>query len=796
VGPSGVGIDGISEVKHPEMPKRLLVKVTGAVQGVGFRPFVCSLATRLKLDGYVSNDPEGVVVEVEGEPAALEAFLLEIRESSPPMARVEKIIDTRIQTTGIPGFMIKASRCAGKRTVLVLPDLGTCEDCLREMQDPSDRRFRYAFINCTNCGPRYTIIKDLPYDRKRTTMVSFQMCPECCQEYESPSNRRFHAEPTCCKVCGPQMRLIAPDGTEIPCADPMEETKARLARGGIVAMKGLGGFHLVCAAENMEAVKELRKRKRRDLKPFAVMVSTPQEAMRICIVSSEERELLCGPERPIVLLRKRDRHGLAEAVAPGSMFFGVMLPYTPMHALLMQRFDSVVMTSGNISDEPIAYQNEDALRRLNGLADCFLMHNRDIQVRTDDSVMQVTQGHTRFLRRSRGYAPFPVRLPLNMSAGEILAVGAEQNNTICWVRKDKAFLSHHIGDLQEVKAYESFLDAIEHIQRVLGLHAAVVACDMHPGYLTTKYARQSGLEVQFVQHHHAHIASVLAEEGRTDPVIGVAFDGMGWGGDGKLWGSEFMLCDLAGFERIGSLEPIAQPGGDMAEKRIQRMAYSHLRTAFGDRSDELAGRLMPEFAKDEMRGVSQIMDRGVNCPTTSGMGRLFDSISALLGICGYNTFHAQAPMELEAAAWRAQGEDGFYEVEYVKGTAIHTVIRSRHLIQRLVEDFLSGASTEICAARFHNSIARLVLNMCLEARENTGIRTVAISGGVMSNAYLVEKLLLEFSANDFELLFNKEVPPGDGGVSLGQAAVAAWRWLSDGGKHVFGYAGEDYANSG
>ncbi|HOX38528.1 MAG TPA: carbamoyltransferase HypF [Candidatus Brocadiia bacterium] len=758
------------------MPVRFQIRIAGAVQGVGFRPFVYSLAARLGLYGHVANDPAGVITEIEGEQEATERFLDALRSSPPPMARVASITFREIPPTGETGFSVRLSAQHGARTTLILPDMATCGDCLREMSAPDDRRYRYAFINCTNCGPRYTIIRDLPYDRSRTTMSPFEMCPDCRREYEDPANRRFHAEPTCCPACGPRLRLLSSDGTEIACDDPLEETIRRIRAGRIAAVKGLGGFHLACDAANQEAVALLRRRKHRDHKPFAIMVRDVRAAARICRIGPEEEALLSSPERPIVLIEKREGNGLAEGVAPRSASFGVMLPYTPLHHMLMaEDFTALIMTSGNFSDEPIAHSNEDARVRLSGLADCFLLHDRSIHIRTDDSVVQVIAQRSRFLRRSRGYAPAPVKLPCDISGGEILAVGPELNNTICVTRSGNAFLSHHVGDLQNVPAYESFIQAVRHMEDILAVKPSVVARDMHPGYLSTRYAMERGLPIEPVQHHHAHIASVMAEAGRTDRVIGVSFDGMGWGRDGGLWGGEFMLCDLADFERFGSLEAVPQPGGDVASKDTRRMAYAFLRAAFGRDADALACEMLPGFAGEELRIISRMIEKRVNCPLTSSMGRLFDAVAALLGICGFNSFHAQAPMELEAKAREAKGEDGFYEAGRARLLDGMIEVRTSDIVRGLVSDARGGAGVAVCAARFHNSIARLALDMCLEARKNTCVETVALSGGVMANACLLERLLAMLEKDGFEVLLNADVPPGDGGVSFGQAAVAAWR---------------------
>ena len=764
------------ERQFDEPRKRVGLRVSGVVQGVGFRPFVYGLARRLELAGFVRNEPHGVELELEGPEGAIRTFLKQLRTCAPPLARIHDVQAREILPLNESGFVIRHSSQTGPRATLIAPDQGTCDDCLRELRDPGDRRYGYPFINCTNCGPRYTIIRDVPYDRVRTTMSVFAMCPACRAEYDDPSDRRFHAEATCCPACGPRVQLTDGFGTPMECDDPIAAAIHRLSMGQIIAVKGLGGFHLACDASNPQSVRRLRQRKHRDLKPFALLVRDATVAGRLCEISEQALDVLTRQERPILLLRKRANHGIAEEVAPRSACFGVMLPYTPLHELLMTGpLAALVLTSGNISDEPIAYTNADALERLRDLADGFLLHDRAIHIRTDDSVVRMMVGTPRFLRRSRGYAPFPVELPVDTTDGEILATGAELNNTIGITRGSQAFLSHHIGDLQNTAAYESFLQAIEHLENVLAVVPRVVVCDLHPGYRSTRYARRCGLPVVSVQHHHAHVASVLAEAGRTDRVIGVAFDGMGYGDDGTLWGGEFLVCDLGGFKRVGYLEPVPQPGGDAAAVRPARMAYSYLRAAFGQRADDLAREWLPSLMGVERDVAERLIVCRVNCPLTSSMGRLFDAASALLGICDLNTYHAQAPMELEARAWQAEFEEGHYPARIEREPSGRFVIRASDILRALVGDRGDGTPVEVCAARFHNSIARVTMTMCERIRTDTGLRTIALSGGVFANALLVERLVPLLEDRRFEVLLNRLVPAGDGGISLGQAAVAAWR---------------------
>jgi hydrogenase maturation protein HypF len=723
------------------------------------------------------NDPRGIEIELEGAESAIGNFLTQLKTSPPPLARIQDIRMEDVAARGESAFVIRQSAQTGERTVFVAPDEATCDECLEELYDPQNRRYCYPFINCTRCGPRYTIIQDLPYDRALTTMAEFALCAACRSEYEDPANRRFHAEPTCCPACGPHVELWDASGTLCSHEDAIEAAIEQLQAGQILAVKGLGGFHLACDAANPKAVRELRRRKHRDLKPFAMMVRDLDAAETLCTIDAEGRRALLAPERPIVLLAKRAGHGVAEEIAPRSATFGLMLPYTPLHHLLFEgSFAALVMTSGNISDEPIAFTNEDARTRLTELADAFLLHNRKIHIRTDDSVVRVIAHGPRFLRRSRGYAPFPVTLPVDTAGNEILATGPEMNNTLALTRNGQAFLSHHIGDLDNLAAYESFLQAIGHFKNLLAVAPRIVACDLHPSYASTRFARQCGLSIIPVQHHHAHVASVLAEHGRTGKVIGVSFDGMGWGEDATAWGGEFMICDLAGFERAGHVETVPQPGGDAAAKRPMRMGYVFLRQAMPGDADALALELMPAFEDAEMRLVKQIIERNVNCTATSSVGRLFDAASALLGICDCNTFHSQAPMELEARASEAPGEEGFYpaRIELSGAEPMH-VVKTGDVIRGLVQDVRRGTHAAVCAARFHNSVARFTTTVCQQVRNKSGLSTVALSGGVFANAFLLEHLVALLEHDGFEVLLNTLVPAGDGGVSLGQAAVAAWR---------------------
>ncbi|MBN1573674.1 MAG: carbamoyltransferase HypF [Deltaproteobacteria bacterium] len=760
------------------MIKRIRVNVTGIVQGVGFRPFVYNLASGLGLGGFVLNDSKGVTVEVEGDDAAISAFLNRFETEPPPLTKIESVRTDTLTPTGIKNgeFVIVESKNTGVRSVLISPDIATCADCLKEMNDPEDRRYRYPFINCTNCGPRYTIIKDIPYDRARTTMATFEMCPECRREYEDPKNRRFHAEPTCCPVCGPKVELLNRNGNKIICENPIDHAVQLLSEGKILAVKGLGGFHLACDAENDEAVVKLRRRKERDKKPFALMARDMAAIRRIAEVPDSAEEILVGTERPVLLLKKRADSKLPEEIAPNSASFGLMLPYTPLHHLLLKSpLDILVMTSGNQKDEPIAYGNADAKERLGFLADFFLVHDRDIHIRTDDSVSRFIAGKNRFIRRSRGYAPFPVKIPVDTSGGEILSVGAELNNTVGLTRGENVFLSHHIGDLQNVSAYEAFLEATGHLKGILEVRPKYIAHDLHPDYLSTRFVKESGLIPVPVQHHHAHIASVLAETGYTDKVIGVSFDGLGLGTDGALWGGEFLICDLEEFERVGHIAPVPQPGGDAAARRPDRMAYVYLLRAFGDEAPSLYRELLPSLDDGEVLLMTDMMGKGVNSPLTTGVGRLFDAVSALIGICTINTYHSQAPMELEATAEREPGEEGHYPAEIVESENGVAFVETNGIIRGIVDDIRRGVGAPVVSARFHNSVAEFTLDMTKRLRDAASISAVALSGGVFINRFLTERLVKILMEDGFDVMLNGRVPAGDGGIALGQAAVAAWR---------------------
>jgi hydrogenase maturation protein HypF len=754
----------------PREHVRLRIRVGGIVQGVGFRPFIYRLASERNLTGYVLNDASGVDMEVEGRLEAVSAFLTAIVKEKPPRARVDTLSAHFVDIENEAGFIIRESEVTAGRAVLISPEIATCEDCLRELRDPSDRRFGYPFINCTNCGPRYTIIRDIPYDRAKTTMDAFKMCPECRAEYEDPMNRRFHAEPNACWVCGPGVVLRDESGAEVSCDDPIGRATDLLSEGRIVAVKGLGGFHLAVDASNDGAVLRLRERKHREEKPLAVMARDLDTVRSFAEVGQEEATLLCDAARPIVLLRKRTDCTLSGWVAPGNRNIGVMLPYTPVHHLLLDRdFRALVMTSGNISEEPIAIDIDDALARLGGIADYYLDHNREILSRCDDSVMRVVEGRTMFLRRSRGYVPLP--LELDVSPPSILACGAHLKNTVAVTCGNKVFLSQHIGDLENVAAYDFFNSAIERLEKVADTQPSVVAHDLHPDYLSTRRALEFPAAIRIgVQHHHAHIAGCLGEAGVDGPVIGIALDGTGYGTDGTIWGCEILVATRHEFRREAHLETVGMPGGDKAVLEPWRMAVSHMANAFGDDLNRLDLPGILGRDREEIRTVRMMLEQNLNCPRTSSCGRLFDAVSAICGIRSRISFEGQAAIELEMAA----GGDGgrTYPVEITE-TAGKLVISPRAMIRMLVDDIVAGGDLGAVSAGFHAWLAASLAEVAVVLGSKHGIGVAAMSGGCFQNELLVRNTKRLLAEAGFEVLLNTQVPPNDGGISFGQVVVAA-----------------------
>lgn len=753
----------------PNPPSRVRIEVTGIVQGVGFRPFVAELARRLGLTGFVGNDSHGVFIEAEGEDEALRRLTEALSTDPPPLARVDHIRHEVRPAVGDREFTIAASEVTNRRDAIVAADAGTCADCVREINDPADRRYRYAFTNCTNCGPRYTIVRDLPYDRQRTTMADFVMCGRCQAEYDDPHNRRYHAQPVCCPACGPSLRLVSRRG-ELNVDDPIRAAAEHLRRGDIMAIKGLGGYHLAADATNEDAVARLRTRKHREDRPFAVMVSDLAAAEELCAIDAAAARLLESPERPIVLLRRTTGGDIASAIAPRTRELGLMLAYTPLHHLLLEAFGAaIVLTSGNLSDEPIAFDDTDAFDRLSTVADVFLTHDRAIQTRVDDSVARSTPTGPVLLRRSRGYAPTPIRLPWRFER-PVLACGAELKNTVCLGREQHAFVSHHIGDLENFETFASFRAGIEHLQRLLDIAPAVVAFDLHPDYLSTKHAMElDGVELVGVQHHHAHVASCLADNGSDGPVIGVAFDGTGYGGDGTVWGGEFLIADLVTSTRAAHLSPVRLPGGAAAIRAPWRMAASYLDAAFdGTMPVDLPVAARQGGRWDQVRAAAAA---DINSPLTSSAGRLFDAVAAILDVRDEVRYEGQAAVELEQMI--DDSEPGQYAVSVTDEEVPQ--VQAVDLIRSVVRDRAAHVPTGVIAARFHGGLAQMIISVCVELRHRHGYSTVALSGGVFQNVALVGRTITGLRAAGFDVLTHHQVPPNDGGISLGQAVVAAAR---------------------
>ncbi len=785
--------------------QRRRISVQGIVQGVGFRPFVYGQALRWRLVGFVLNDSQGVTIEIEGSVESLDGFQQALREQVPPLARIDSVTAELLPLCHENGFSITHSQQGSERQALISPDSATCDDCLREVFDPADRRYRYPFINCTNCGPRFTIVQDVPYDREKTTMQVFPMCPACQSEYDDPLNRRFHAQPNACPACGPQVLLVdwldgndegrrkRPLSTPLPPLQngyaPITAAAQQLAQGAILAIKGLGGYHLACDALNMEAVQQLRARKHREARPFALMVPDVATARLLCEVNDAEAALLQSRRRPIVLLEQRAHCSVAPGVAPSCNSLGLMLPYTPLHHLLLRDFASaieagqpaaLVMTSGNRSDEPIAYHDADALQRLATIAGAMLTHNRHIHMRCDDSVVRIAAGGEQFFRRSRGYAPEPIALSSDLPT-PVLACGGHLKNTFCLGKGRQAFISSHIGDLENVETLTSFREGIEHYQRLFDIYPQAIAYDLHPEYLATKYALDADIPQKIgVQHHHAHIASVLAEHGLSGPVIGIAADGTGFGTDGAVWGCEILAADLTDFERLAHLTYIPLPGGERAVRQPWRMAAAYLAAAYGDAFLNLDIPFVRQLDRSKWHTLSQMIARGVNCPPTSSLGRLFDAIAALIGLRGEALYEGQAAIELETLALSENSDHALYNhareaYPFVIGQQTPATLDVSPMIRAIVIDIQHGVPPSHIANRFHLTIAELLVAAACEARARTQLNSVALSGGVFQNRLLLETMIARLEEKSFQVYINRRVPPNDGGLSLGQLAIAAAR---------------------
>ncbi len=749
---------------------RARVVVHGAVQGVGFRPFVYRLAADLGLCGWVSNTGHGVFVEIEGTRPTVDRFLVLLDEERPPRAVVVSRECSLLDPAGYAGFEIRESETAAQPSAFVLPDIATCSDCLRELLDPGDRRFRYPFINCTNCGPRFTIVERLPYDRARTSMKAFAMCPACAREYGDPRDRRFHAQPDACRACGPSLALW--DGTGHVLAERDEALRRAvdaIASGAIVAVKGLGGFHLMAGAADDEAVRRLRARKHREEKPFALLFPGLDGVETECVVSPLEARLLCSPEAPIVLLaRRRGPTTIAPSVAPGNPQLGVMLPCTPLHHLLMRDLGRpVIATSGNLTDEPICTDEREALTRLGGVADLFLVHDRPIVRHVDDSIVRVLGGREMVLRRARGYAPLPVPLP--DAPPPTLAVGGHLKNTIGLSVGRQFFLSQHIGDLETPQAADAFERTIAAFRDLYGVQPARVAADLHPDYRSTRYATGLGLPVLRVQHHFAHVAACMAENDLEAPVLGVAWDGTGYGTDGTIWGGEFLVPRGGEFERVATLRPFRLPGGERAVREPRRTAFGLLHAIYGAALVS-RGDLAPvaAFEEAERRVLVQMLAKGLNSPVTSSAGRLFDAVASLCGLCHRMSFEGQAAMALEFAV--DEGAGGQYPVGFVEGVGGPLVVDWGPTIEAIVEERERGAATGVIASRFHRTLASAIV----EVARRMELPRVVLTGGCFQNRCLLEQTIGGLERAGLRAYWHQRVPPNDGGIALGQAVVAGW----------------------
>lgn len=750
----------------------LKIWVSGIVQGVGFRPFIYQLATRHNLTGWVRNTSSGVEIEVNGPERALQTFLSAISAEKPPLARIDRIEASPCAPDGFVNFEIRSSHSETGQFIPISPDVSICPDCQRELFDPVDRRYHYPFINCTNCGPRFTIVKDIPYDRPQTTMAGFTLCPDCRREYENPLDRRFHAQPVACPVCGPQVSFVANGKILAQREDAIQLARQWLREGKILAVKGLGGYHLACDPTNPAAVSALRQRKKRSDKPFALMAFNLEALERHCLVTPAERELLLSRQRPVVILDKKPSSPIVAEVAPYQKTLGCMLAYTPLHLLLLEPADGaqdmLVMTSGNLSEEPIAYQDAEAFERLEPIADGFLTHDRPIHMRVDDSVARVIGGAAYLIRRSRGYAPDPVRLPVEVQP--ILAAGGELKNVFCMTRERYAFMSHHIGDMENYETLRSFEEGIAHFERLFRVRPEIIACDLHPDYLATRYAKHRAsaedLPLFQVQHHHAHLASCLADNGwiSEEPVIGLSYDGTGYGTDGAIWGGEVLLGNYKGYQRLYHLSYTPLPGGDSATRKPAKIALAYLWQAGLNWEPDLPP--AQSLCENDRTLLRSMLQAKINTPLTSSMGRFFDAASALIGVRQEATYEGQAAIDLEALVDPA--ESGYYEFDIQEDR-----FDPAPLWRNMIDDWRSGISVPRLSARFHNSLVELNLDLCKRIRKSTGVNIVALGGGVWQNRCLLEKTSKRLADNSFKVLIHHQVPTSDGGLALGQALIAS-----------------------
>ncbi len=757
--------------------KRKRIEIEGIVQGVGFRPFIHKLAKSHNIKGFVLNKPEGVIIEVEGEQTIIEHLIKDIREKAPPFARIRKINSKTLPLKGYRDFVIKQSSVKGEKRTLISPDIAICDDCKRELLDTKDRRYQYPFINCTNCGPRFTIIEELPYDRKNTTMKKFLMCEECQSEYVDTYDRRFHAQPNACEKCGPEVKLVNRKGSMVD-GDPIKETTRLLKKGKIIAIKGLGGFHLACDATNKETIILLRERKKRPYKPFALMAKDVDEIKRYVLLSEREEELLKSPGAPIILLQRKKGCSLPGEIAPNNNYIGFMLPYTPLHILLFKSsegMDVLIMTSGNRRGESIIFKNDEALHSLGDIADYFLLHNRDINILADDSVVRVSLDDNQplMIRRSRGFVPEPIRSPVHFEKN-ILGCGAHLRNTFSLGRGDEIFISHHIGDLESPRSIKTYESSIEHFINLFDIHPEIIAVDKHPGYFSTNFGkkRAEGNDNPLigVQHHHAHIASCLVDNGIDREVIGIAWDGTGYGEDGAIWGGEFLAADLKDYKRKAHLKYFSLPGGEKAIKEPWRMAATYLYEIIGKDFLGLDIEFIHRLDKNKWKMLRKMIDRGINTPKTSSIGRLFDAVSSLIGVRDEITYFGQAAIELEMIM--NEDKEGLYNFDIKKEEEIY-IIDPASVIRSIVDDLLKSVDIPQISSRFHKGLVEMIVKLSIIIREETGLNEVAISGGVFQNQFLLNESLRRLQGEGFKVFKHQSIPPNDGGISVGQVAIAA-----------------------
>lgn len=752
--------------------KRLFLKVEGIVQGVGFRPFVYNQAVILNIKGWINNNSDGVHIDIEGEEDSLNNFIYNLKYKKPYLARIENIFIEEKETVNYKSFEIKKSERNDKKITLISPDIAICEECINDITNPSNKRYKYPFTNCTKCGPRFSIIKSIPYDRHNTTMKKFNMCKDCHKEYTDSANRRFHAQPNACKYCGPHIWIEDSNRIKIETNDVLEWVRKKLKEGKIFAIKGLGGFHLVCDAKNEDAVKLLRNRKKRPDKAFAVMIKNIENVKKYCHVNKEEEIVLTGTRKPIVILDQADNYDLSQYIAPNQKTLGVMLPYTPLHYILFRDdIKALIMTSANVSSLPLEYKNESVIEKLRNVADYFLLNNRDIYIPVDDSVVRVVNNQVHMIRRARGYVPEPIK---RNYIKEILACGPNMKNTFCIAKENFLFLSQYNGDLENIETIEHYKNNIEHFKNILHFAPKYIACDMHPNYASSEYTDNLELPKIKVQHHHAHIVSCLAENNISRKVIGIVYDGTGYGTDGKIWGSEFLLCNNREFTRLGHLDYVKMPGGERAINEPWRMAVTHIYKMFKskildeyDVNMQMKELLLNLYGNKAMNVISMI-DANINCPETSSMGRFFDAVSSLIGIRNFITYEGQAAIDLENSA--SQKSLDFYDYDVDQDQQY--IVKTEKIIAGIIKDKFLGEQASVISDKFHNTIIKFSKEICSLIRNDTNINEVALSGGVFQNLYLLKNLVNELENENFIVYTNKVIPTNDGGVALGQIIIA------------------------